>query len=102
MSARSGPAAPRRLTGRTGPGIPARGPVPGSATATVTGTPSHRSGRSPPEPDPDIVIGDGGFGTIQARIPKPGGEIIITRYPLRELLGKLGELTTNRTEVNGG
>src|SRR5581483_9432438 len=47
------PAAPRCLTGRIRPGSPARGPVPGSATAAVTGTPSHRSGRSPPEPGPD-------------------------------------------------
>lgn len=41
---------------------------------------------------PDVIIGDGGFGTMQARIPEPAGEIVITRYSLRELLDKLGEL----------
>jgi hypothetical protein len=41
---------------------------------------------------PDVIVGDGGFGTIQARIPEPDGEIVITRYTLRELLDKLGEL----------
>ena len=29
----------------------------------------------------------------QARIPEPDGERIISRYTLRELLDKLGELT---------
>jgi hypothetical protein len=42
---------------------------------------------------PHIVIGDGGFGTIQARIPEPAGETVITRYTLRELLDKLSEVT---------
>lgn len=42
---------------------------------------------------PDVVIGDGGFGTIQARIPEPNGETVITRYRLAELLDKLDELT---------
>jgi hypothetical protein len=42
---------------------------------------------------PDVVIGDGGFGTIQARIPEPDGETVITRYRLAELLDKLDELT---------
>ena len=41
---------------------------------------------------PDVIIGDGGFGTMQARIPEPNGEIVITRYTLRELRDKLGEL----------
>jgi hypothetical protein len=41
---------------------------------------------------PDVIIGDGGFGTMQARIPEPNGETVITRYTLRELLDKLGEL----------
>jgi hypothetical protein len=35
---------------------------------------------------PDVIIGDGGFGTMQARIPKPDGEIVITRYTLHEFL----------------
>jgi hypothetical protein len=41
---------------------------------------------------PDVVIGDGGFGTIQARIPEPNGEVVITRYRLAELLDRLDEL----------
>jgi hypothetical protein len=41
---------------------------------------------------PEVVIGDGGFGTMQARIPEPNGETVITRYSLRELLDKLDEL----------
>jgi hypothetical protein len=41
---------------------------------------------------PDVIVGDGGFGTMQARIPEPDGEIVITRYSLRELLDKLDEL----------
>lgn len=40
---------------------------------------------------PEVIIGDGGFGVWQARIP--GGERIISRYTLRELLDKLAELT---------
>lgn len=42
---------------------------------------------------PEVIIGDGGFGTLQARIPAPHGEIVTTRYTLRELLDKLDELT---------
>ncbi len=42
---------------------------------------------------PEVIIGDGGFGVWQARIPEPDGERIISRYTLRELLDKLGELT---------
>jgi len=42
---------------------------------------------------PDVIIGDGGFGTMQARIPAANGETVITRYSLRELLDKLDELT---------
>jgi hypothetical protein len=41
---------------------------------------------------PDVIVGDGGFGTVQARIPEPNGETVITRYTLRELLDKLDEL----------
>ncbi len=40
----------------------------------------------------EVIIGDGGFGVWQARIPEPDGERIISRYTLRELLDKLGEL----------
>ena len=43
---------------------------------------------------PEVIIGDGGFGTVQARIPEPDGETVITRYTLRELLYRLDELTT--------
>jgi hypothetical protein len=41
---------------------------------------------------PEVIVGDGGFGTMQARIPEPTGETVITRYTLRELLDKLDEL----------
>jgi hypothetical protein len=41
---------------------------------------------------PEVIIGDGGFGTMQARIPEPNGETVITRYTLRELLDELSEL----------
>jgi hypothetical protein len=41
---------------------------------------------------PEVIIEDGKFGTLQARIPEPNGEIVITRYRLVELLDKLGEL----------
>ena len=37
----------------------------------------------------EVIIGDGGFGTWQARIPEPDGETIITRYALRDLLDQL-------------
>jgi hypothetical protein len=36
-----------------------------------------------------VIIADGGFGTWQARIPEPDGEIVITRYRLVELLYSL-------------
>jgi hypothetical protein len=42
---------------------------------------------------PDVIIGDGGFGVWQGRIPEPDGERVISRYILRELLDKLDELT---------
>jgi hypothetical protein len=42
---------------------------------------------------PRVIIGEGGFGTWQARIPEPSGETIATRYTLRELLDRLDELT---------
>lgn len=42
---------------------------------------------------PDVIIGDGGFGTWQTRIPEPDGETVTTRYTLRELLDRLDELT---------
>jgi hypothetical protein len=51
---------------------------------------------------PDVIVGDGGFGTFQARIPEPDGETVITRYSLRELLDKLGELTAGDGEPDGG
>jgi hypothetical protein len=44
------------------------------------------------EAHPEVIVGDGGFGTVQARIPEPSGETVITRYTLKELLDKLGEL----------
>ena len=50
---------------------------------------------------PEVIIGDGGFGTVQARIPEPDGETVITRYTLRELLDRLDELTTNPNGQSG-
>ena len=41
---------------------------------------------------PEVIIGDGGFGTMQARIPQLAGEIVITRYRLIELLDSLNYL----------
>lgn len=41
---------------------------------------------------PGVIVGDGGFGTVQARIPEDNGETVITRYTLRELLDKLTDL----------
>ncbi len=41
---------------------------------------------------PSVIIGDGGFGTWQARYPEVIGETVTTRYTLRELLDKLDEL----------
>jgi len=40
---------------------------------------------------PEVIVGDGGFGTVQARILDLNGETVITRYTLRELLDKLDE-----------
>jgi hypothetical protein len=75
----------------------------------MTGARAYLGGRhlglAPKEPDqvlrlhhfrqdhPEVIVGDGGFGTFQARIPEPYGETVITRYSLRELLDKLDELT---------
>ncbi len=42
---------------------------------------------------PEVIIGDGGFGVWQGRVPEPSGEQVISRYTLRELLDKLAELT---------
>jgi hypothetical protein len=42
---------------------------------------------------PEVIIGDGGFGVCQARIPEPDGEHVISRHTLCELLDKLDELT---------
>jgi hypothetical protein len=75
----------------------------------VTGAGAYLNGRriglAPEEPDqvlrlhhfrqdhPEVIVGDGGFGTFQARLPELNGETVITRYSLRELLDKLDELT---------
>jgi len=50
------------------------------------------------EEHPGVIIGSGGFGTWQARIPQPDGETVITRYTLRELLDKLSDLTTRHDD----
>ena len=50
-----------------------------------------------------VIISDGGFGVWQARIPEPGGERVISRYTLRELLDKLDELTgEHRSQPDSG
>ena len=54
------------------------------------------------EEHPGVIIGDGGFGTWQARIPESDGETVITRYTLRELLDRLGELTEGHGGQPGG
>jgi hypothetical protein len=54
------------------------------------------------EEHPDVIIGDGGFGTWQARIPESHGETVIIRYTLRELLDKLGELIAGDDGQSGG
>jgi hypothetical protein len=51
---------------------------------------------------PEVIVGDGGFGTWQARIPEPNGEIVITRYRLVELLDKLDEVTGEPGTQAGG
>jgi hypothetical protein len=45
---------------------------------------------------PGVLVGGGGFGTWQAIIPEENGETVITRYTLRELLDKLGEILEDR------
>jgi hypothetical protein len=34
---------------------------------------------------PEVIIGEGEFGTWQARIPEPNGETVLTRHLLRKL-----------------
>jgi len=48
------------------------------------------------EQHPDVIIGDGGFGTWQALIPEENGETVTTRYTLRELLDRLDEILLPR------
>jgi len=48
-----------------------------------------------------VLIG-AGSGWWQARIPEPDGELVITRYTLRELLDKLDQLTTPSPEPGLG
>jgi hypothetical protein len=54
------------------------------------------------EEHPDVIIGDGGFGTWQACIAESDGERIISRYALRELWDGLGELTEGHGGQPGG
>ena len=51
---------------------------------------------------PDVIVEAGEFGTWQARIPEPNGEIVTTRYRLVELLDKLDELTGEQRDQAGG
>lgn len=41
---------------------------------------------------PHVIVGDFGFGALQARVPHPSGETVITRYSLRDLLDKLEQV----------
>jgi hypothetical protein len=50
---------------------------------------------------PEVIIGDGGFGTLQARLPQPNGETVTIRYTLRELLDRLDELTAAHEDQPG-
>jgi hypothetical protein len=50
---------------------------------------------------PEVIMGDGGFGTVQARIPEQDGETVTTRYTLRELLDRLEELAAARNDQPG-
>jgi hypothetical protein len=50
---------------------------------------------------PHVIIGPGGFGTWQARIPEPNGEIVTSRHTLSELLDKLDQLTARRQDRPG-
>jgi hypothetical protein len=45
---------------------------------------------------PDVIVGKGEFGTWQALIPHPSGEMVTIRYTLRELLDRLCELIAER------
>ena len=51
---------------------------------------------------PEVIIGQGEFGTWQARIPHPSGETITIRYTLRELLDRLGELLAESPRADRG
>jgi hypothetical protein len=51
---------------------------------------------------PGVIIGEGGFGTWQARIPEANGETVTTRHTLRELLDRLDKLTAARDGQPGG
>jgi len=51
---------------------------------------------------PEVIIGDGGFGTMRARIPAGNGETVVTRYRLCELLDKLEELTGHQDQPGAG
>lgn len=44
------------------------------------------------EAHPDVIVGDGGFGTWQAQVPRQNGETVITSYVLKDLLDKLDAL----------
>jgi hypothetical protein len=72
----------------------------------MTGTGRRRWGWNPliaDEPDqaarmqqfraehPEVIIEPAGFGTVQARVPEPSGESVVTRYTVRELLDVLDE-----------
>ncbi len=41
---------------------------------------------------PEVIIGEGEFGTWQARIPEDNGETVTTRHTLKALLDRLDSL----------
>ena len=51
---------------------------------------------------PGVIIGSGGFGTWQARIPETNGETVAVCHTLRELLDRLDELTGQHNDQPDG
>ena len=41
---------------------------------------------------PEVVVDGGGRERWRARMPHPGGEVVVSRYELRDLLDELGRL----------
>ena len=67
------------------------GETPGAGRLRLPAAAGRVQGRPP-----DVIIGEAGFGSWQARIPEPNGEAVITRHTLRELLDRPDELTSGQ------